>query len=253
MIAKLWANSLFLRPQDIDNFHGFILAEVVKVSVIEGPLLKEYIGLIKQRWNETLTSISGANWTPLKQMFSKLPHKPNNILKYYLYFLLEVLGKVHSFALREALISLDVLGVFEGLLVGSSENTRLLFCKLVHFILSSGSAPDLRYFLSKSSVLIRFYWMAENDGIVVKRVICTLFANLTDFRYGEVLLLFEEAKIVAVYFRLLQQHPELKEVCLAALIRVLAFAREMSLTTFNWFINHLNSVRAEEILSALKK
>jgi hypothetical protein len=47
MIAKLWSNSLFLRPQDIDNFHGFILAEVVKVTVTEGPLLKEYISLLK--------------------------------------------------------------------------------------------------------------------------------------------------------------------------------------------------------------
>ena len=112
MIAKLWSNSLFLRPQDIDNFHGFILAEVVKVAVTEASLLKEYIGLIKQRWNDTLKSISGAHWTPLKEMFAKLPHKPHNILKHYLSFLLEVLGKVHSFALREVLVSLDVLGVF---------------------------------------------------------------------------------------------------------------------------------------------
>lgn len=45
-------------------------------------------------------------------MFGKLPEKPHNILKYYLRFLLEVLRKVQSFALREVLITLDVLGVF---------------------------------------------------------------------------------------------------------------------------------------------
>ena len=49
MIAKLWSNSLFLRPQDIDNFHGFILTEVVKVAVTESHILKEYINLLKER------------------------------------------------------------------------------------------------------------------------------------------------------------------------------------------------------------
>lgn len=80
----------------------------------------------------------------------------------------------------------------------------MYFIDLVIFILSSGSAFDLRYFLNKSSVLIRFYWMAENDSLAVKSVICGLFASLSEYRYGEVLLLYEEAKIVAVYFRLLK-------------------------------------------------
>ena len=90
--------------------------------------------------------------------------------------------------------------------------------------------------------------MAENDSLAVKRMICELFASLSEYRYGEVLLLYEEAKIVAVYFRLLKEHPELKEICLKALVKVLNFAREMSLTTFNWFMNHLRSIKAEETL-----
>lgn len=59
----------------------------------------------------------------------------------------------------------------------------------------------------------------------------------------QVLLLYEEAKIVAIYLRLLREEEdkELLEVCLESLIVVLRYAEKMSLTTFNWFVNFLKT------------
>lgn len=49
LIVKLWGNNVLLRPEDVDRFHGFLLAEVIKVNMSEAPMLKESFKLLRSR------------------------------------------------------------------------------------------------------------------------------------------------------------------------------------------------------------
>ena len=66
--------------------------------------------------------------------------------------------------------------------------------------------------------------MIDSDEMKVKEEVCRLFTVLTIFEVEDVLHLFEEAKIVAIYYRLLKEVPELVDTCLECLIIVLEFA-----------------------------
>lgn len=101
----------------------------------------------------------------------------------------------------------------------------------------------MKYFLSKQNLLIKFYYMIESDTPRTKKQICIIFTSLAMHSSEQVLLLYEEAKIVAIYLRLLREEEdkELLEVCLESLIVVLSYTEKMSLTTFNWFVNFLKT------------
>jgi hypothetical protein len=49
--------------------------------------------------------------------------------------------------------------------------------------------------------------MIESDEVKVKGEVCRLFTVLTIYQVEDVLHLFEEAKIVAIYYRLLKEVP----------------------------------------------
>ena len=106
-------------------------------------------------------------------------------------------------SLVEKLVSLDIFKVFENLL-NDEEEVQLYFCILVQNTLNSRSQLGLKYFLSRTSILIKLYYLIEGGSTKIKVNICYIFSLLTNYDSEDVLLLFEEAKIVAVYHRLLK-------------------------------------------------